>query len=119
MFLRGVPRILSSDQMGDRGKVPAVFQAGIRRLNDVVLTPMRRDAVASTLVKNHFDHLFLLDLKRYVKVSELGLSVLPTTRSYGDSMYAEEGDMFLNSIVSCDGTWVHMSEPEIERQSSF
>ena len=71
MFQRGVPRILSSDQMGDRGKVPAVSQAGIRRLNDVVLTPMRRDAVASTLVKRHFDHLFLLDLKRYAEVSEL------------------------------------------------
>lgn len=32
--------------------------------------------------------------------------------------YAEDGDIFLNRIVTCDETWVHMFEPETKRQSS-
>lgn len=32
--------------------------------------------------------------------------------------YSEEGDQFLNSIITCDETWVHFFEPESKQQSS-
>ena len=32
--------------------------------------------------------------------------------------YKEEGDNFLNRVITCDETWIHFYEPESKRQSS-
>ena len=33
-------------------------------------------------------------------------------------MYNDEGDTFLNRVVTCDETWIHFFEPESKQQSS-
>jgi histone-lysine N-methyltransferase SETMAR len=35
-----------------------------------------------------------------------------------DRRYREEGDYFLNRVITCDETWIHFFEPESKRQSS-
>ena len=35
-----------------------------------------------------------------------------------DKRYREEGDNFLNRVITCDETWIHFFEPESKRQSS-
>ena len=37
---------------------------------------------------------------------------------YRTSRYAEKGNAFLNSIVTCDETWFHFFGPEMKQHSS-